>query len=324
MANLKGERWRGNVGLRYMRTEQTSNGNVVSPTGSIENAYGNYDPISVDRNYDNWLPSLNLAYDFTDELVGRFAAARAMTRPDFTDIAPRASLNPGALTAQTGNPDLDPFEADQFDVSVEWYHGEDAAIVGAVFYKDIKSFITDSVQTINFNINTASPPSLACVEVGTDLWSCPFVTNVRSNGGGGKVQGFELAINQPIAAGFGFNANYTYSDAEADNGDPIPGNSENTYNVVAYYENPRVGARLAYTYRDDFFVTFDRSTELNQDGFGQLDASVSVGINDSIAVTFDAQNLTEEEIVQYAGSKARPRAIYDNGRVFYFGVRMKY
>ncbi|HET7204243.1 MAG TPA: TonB-dependent receptor [Steroidobacteraceae bacterium] len=324
MANLKGERWRGNVGVRYVRTEQTSNGNVVSPTGAIENPYGNYDPISVDRNYDNWLPSLNLAFDFTDELVGRFAAARTMTRPDFTDIAPRASLNPGALTAQTGNPDLDPFEADQFDVSLEWYHDDDAAIVGALFYKDIKSFITDSVQTINFNINTASPPSLECVEVGTDLWSCPFTTNVRSNGGGGKVQGFEFAVNQPIAAGFGFNANYTYSDAEADNGDPIPGNSENTYNVVAYYENPRLGARLAYTYRDDFFVTFDRSTELNQDGFGQLDASVSVGINDNIALTFDAQNLTEEEIVQYAGSKARPRAIYDNGRVFYFGVRMKY
>ena len=201
MANLKGERWRGNVGVRYVaHRADLRTATWTSPTGAIENPYGNYDPISVDRNYDNWLPSLNFAFDFTDELVGRFAAARTMTRPDFTDIAPRASLNPGALTAQTGNPDLDPFEADQFDVSLEWYHGDDAAIVGALFYKDIKSFITDSVQTINFNINTASPPSLQCVEVGTDLWSCPFTTNVRSNGGGGKVQGFELA-DQPADRG---------------------------------------------------------------------------------------------------------------------------
>lgn len=324
MANVKGERWRGNVGLRYVRTEQTSNGYVVSPDGSIENPYGNYDPISVDRTYDNWLPSLNLAFDFTDQLVGRFAAARAMTRPDFTDIAPRASLNPGALTAQTGNPHLDPYEADQYDVSLEWYHGEDAAIVGALFYKDIKSFITDSVQTMNFNVNTDSPPDLDCVQVGESLWSCPFTTNVRTNGGGGKMQGIELAINQPIGAGFGINANYTYSDAEADNGDPIPGNSENMYNVVGYYEVPRFSARLAYTYRDEFFVTFDRSTELNQEGFGQLDASVMFNLNDNIAFTFDAQNLTEEQIVQYAGSETRPRAIYDNGRLFYLGVRMKY
>ena len=121
-----------------------------------------------------------------------------MTRPDFTDIAPRASLNPGALTGQTGNPDLDPFEADQFDVSLEWYRDDDSAIVGAIYYKDIKSFITDSVTTQNFNINTASPPSLQCVNVGTDLWSCPFTVNDRSNGGGGKVQGAEFAINQPI------------------------------------------------------------------------------------------------------------------------------
>jgi iron complex outermembrane receptor protein len=138
------------------------------------------------------------------------------------------------------------------------------------------------------------------------------------------VQGFEFAINQPMAGGFGINANYTYSDAEADNGDPIPGNSENTYNVVGYYEIPRVSVRLAYTYRDEFFVTFDRSTELNQEGFGQLDASLLFNLNENIALTFDAQNLTEEEIVQYAGSESRPRAIYDNGRVFYLGARLKY
>ena len=60
---------------------------------------------------------------------------------------------------------------------------------------------------------------------------------------------------------------------KADNGDPIPGNSKDTYNVIGYFENTWLGARLAYTYRSDFFVTFDRSTELNQDGIGQLDAS---------------------------------------------------
>ncbi len=324
MANLRGERWRGNIGVRYVSTDQTSSGYVTSPDGAIENPYGNYDPISVDRDYDNWLPSLNFAYDINENLVGRFAAARTMTRPDFTDIAPRASLNPGALTGQTGNPDLDPFEADQFDVSLEWYRDDDSAIVGAIYYKDIKSFITDSVTTQNFNINTASPPSLQCVNVGTDLWSCPFTVNVRSNGGGGKVQGAELAINQPIAGGFGINANYTYSDAEADNGDPIPGNSKDTYNIIGYFENTWLGARLAYTYRSDFFVTFDRSTELNQDGFGQLDASAQFNLNENIAFTLDAQNLTNEEIVQYAGSPTRPRAVYDNGSVYYFGVRVKY
>lgn len=324
MGNLKGERWRGNVGVRYVRTEQTSNGYVTSPAGSISNPYGNYDPISVDHNYDNWLPSLNFAYDINEDLVGRFSAARTMTRPDFTDIAPRASLNPGALTGTSGNPKLDPFEADQFDVSLEWYHGDDAAIVGAIFYKDIKSFITDSPEEQFHNVNTATPPAVACVNVGTDLWSCPFLVNARTNGNGGKVQGFEFAINQPIGAGFGVNANYTYADGEADNGDPLPGNSQDTYNVVGYYEIPLLSVRLAYTYRSDFFVQFDRSTQLNQKAFDQLDASVQFNLNENIAFTLDAQNLTDEKIEQYATDTFRPRAIYDNGRMYYFGVRMKY
>ena len=69
MANLRGERWRGNIGVRYVNTDQTSSGYVTSPDGAFENPYGNYDPISVDRDYDNWLPSLNFAYDINENLV---------------------------------------------------------------------------------------------------------------------------------------------------------------------------------------------------------------------------------------------------------------
>ena len=44
-----------------------------------------------------------------------------MARPDFTDIAPRISLNPGALSGAAGNPDLDPYRANQADMSLEFY-----------------------------------------------------------------------------------------------------------------------------------------------------------------------------------------------------------
>ena len=66
-----------------------------------------------------------------------------MARPDFTDVSPRVTLNPGALTGQGGDPNVDPFRADQADVSLEWYHGTDEIVSGAVFYKNIESFITD-------------------------------------------------------------------------------------------------------------------------------------------------------------------------------------
>ena len=305
-------------------TEQTSRGNVVSPTGTIQNPFGNYDPISVSRDYDDVLPSLNLAYDLTDETKLRFTAARVMTRPDFTDIAPRASLNPGALTGTSGNPDLDPYRANQADLAIEWYPDSDSIFALGLYYKDIESFITDNPITLNFPVESATQPNAACTQIGPTSWDCPFLINQRTNGGGGRIYGAELAATMPIAGGFGVQANYTYSNAEADNGDPIPGNSENAFNLTAYFENERVSARLAWTYRSEFFVTFDRSTQLNQDDLKSLDASVSVNITDQLALTFDGVNLTNEEIVQFASDSFRPRAVYDNGRVYFAGARFKF
>ena len=117
-------------------------------------------------------------------------------------------------------------------------------------------------------------------------------------------------------------ANYTYSDAKAD--DPqleIPGNSKNSGNLIGFYENKWLGARLAYSYRSQFFVTFDRSTRLNQDALKSLDASVVVNVYRGLALTFDGVNLTDEKIVQFDTDKFRPRAVYDNGGYFYLGVR---
>ena len=67
---------------------------------------------------------------------------------------------------------------------------------------------------------TSAPPT------SVPLWNCPFVINQRTNGGGGEMKGAEFAATWPIAGGFGLLGNYTYTDAEADNGDPLPGASE--------------------------------------------------------------------------------------------------
>ena len=76
----------------------------------------------------------------------RFAAARVMARPDYTDVTSRVNLNIGALSGSTGNPLIDPYRANQYDLSLEWYHDQDAAVAVALFYKDVKSFITDQLR----------------------------------------------------------------------------------------------------------------------------------------------------------------------------------
>ena len=104
----------------------------------------------------------------------------------------------------------------------------------------------------------------------------------------------------------------------------MAGNSRHTLNVSGYYENDWLSARLSYNYRSDFFITIDRAAPLNQASTESLDASLNFRINDNISLTADAINLTNEKIVQFSGQEDRPRAIYDNGRQFYFGVRVRY
>jgi iron complex outermembrane receptor protein len=330
MARFGGDDWRGNAGVRLVRTNQTSRGNEIglpagTPGAITDNPFGIFRPIEVERSYTDVLPSLNLAFNLTPELVLRLAAARVMARPDYTDIVPRVNLNPGSLTAAGGDPSVDPFRANQFDASLEWYPDRETIVAGAVYYKDIRSYITDTITQELFPVQTNTPNLSRCTPLGpAGLFNCLFDVNRRANGSGGRNIGFEIQASRPIWNGFGALVNYTFSDAESDSGDPIPGNSRHTLNLTGYYENDWLSARLSYNYRSSFFITFDRAVPLNQAATDSLDASLNVRITDNISLTADAINLTNEKIVQFSTFRDRPRAIYDNGRQFYFGVRVRY
>jgi iron complex outermembrane receptor protein len=329
MAKFGGTNWRGNVGLRVVRTDQDSRGNVlgIGGPGSISNAFGNYTPVQVKKHYTDFLPSANVSFDLNPQLVLRFAAARTMARPDYTDIVPRVTLNPGALSGSGGDPNVKPFRADQYDVSLEWYPDRETIVAAALYYKDIQSYIVNTLSQEVFPIETNTPNLSRCTPAGgsnPNLWNCLFDINRRSNGPGGTNKGIELQVSRPIWGGFGVIGNYTYSDAKSNNGDPIPGNSKHALNVTPYYEHGPVSVRLSYTYRSKFFIDIDRASPLNQKSTSSLDASASYKLTDNIWLTADAVNLTNEKIEQYSGTTVRPRAIYDNGRQFYIGARIRY
>ena len=331
MAKFGGTNWRGNFGLRVVRTDQTSRGNQLfasnPPPDAIPNPFGAFLPIEVKRHYTDFLPSANVSLDLNRTLILRFAAARTMSRPDYTDIVPRVTLNPGALTGSGGDPRVDPFRANQFDVSLEWYPDRETIVAAALYYKDIKSFIVNRTTQEVFPLETQTPNLSRCTPAGTgnpNLFNCIFDINRRSNGPGGTNKGIELQVSRPIWGGFGVIGNYTYSDAKSDSGDPIPGNSKHAFNATGYYERGPISARLSYTYRSKFFIDIDRATPLNQKSTSSLDASASYKLTENFWLTADAINLTNEKIEQFSGSTVRPRAIYDNGRQFYIGARFRY
>jgi len=329
LAKFGGEGWRGNVGVRVITTDQTSEGYIIGGANpEFTNPFGGFTPSTAKRSYTDILPSANLSVDLSPQVVLRFAAGKTVTRPDFVDITPGVDLNGTLLTGRGGDPNLDPYRANQYDLSIEWYPDRETIVALAAFYKDIQSYIvnTTSTEVLPGVFVPGSQPA-GCVAAGggnPNLFNCPYQINRRSNGDGGRNQGFEFQVSRPIWGGFGAVVNYTYSDAKANNGDPIPGNSKHSLNLTGYYENDLISARVSYNYRSKFFIDIDRAAPLNQAALSSLDASVSVNITDNIALTADAINLTNEEIVQYSGTRDRPRAIYDNGRQFYVGARLKF
>ncbi len=133
-------------------------------------------------------------------------------------------------------------------------------------------------------------------------------------------------MSHPIWGGFGVIANYTFSDAKSQSGDPIPGNSKHSLQRDRLLrERPDLGARCPTpTGRNSSSTSIAprRSTRTRRQS---LDASASYKLTDNVSLTADAMNLTNEKIVQYLRqARFRPRAIYDNGRQFYFGARFRY
>jgi iron complex outermembrane receptor protein len=94
--------------------------------------------------------------------------------------------------------------------------------------------------------------------------------------------------------------------------------------VVGYYEKDRLSARLAYTYRSHYFVGLDRSSAENQDDYGTLDASIDFKVTDHLTLTLDGLNLTDSLLKYYALNHSQPRAVYENGRQIFFGLRVRY
>ncbi len=334
MAKFSGDGFRGNVGVRIVETTVTADGNRTGVDPATPGAQwslfdGYYAPYSTESSYTDVLPSFNIAFDAADDVILRFAAAQVMARPDYAKMAPTISLNSTSYTGTGGSPDLDPYRASQFDLSAEWYINDDTALSVAYFYKAIQSYIINSVREEThptlFTPGGPITPGSNCTPAGGDIYNCVYDVDRPVNGSGGTNQGFEVAFQQSFENGLGWNANYTFSDAESAEGDEIPGNSKNTYNLSAFYEGSLLYARLSYNFREAYFVDVQNSREQWSDDTGWMDASLGINIGDHIDLVLEASNLTEEELVYYYdGIKERPNATYQTGAVYYFGVRASY
>lgn len=374
----------GNFGLRYVRTENTGGGVIGfaefapdDPNDSTEprdflpelaalldTANG---PNSLDNSYEYVLPSFNAKWDINDEMLFRFGYSEAITRPDISTINstrvttadlgfvtdqntnPPAIVDvvPNRLNQFGGNPLLDPIEATNFDLSFEWYFGDDGLFSASWFYKDLDNVIVYGTETQDV--------------LNLDGYQVPVVYNGNINLRDGTVEGVEFAYQDfytqlpGLLGNLGVQANITFITSESEalpsvngagardqNGNPIEGFltvyrwgvddllglSDVSYNLIGIYQDDRFEARLAYNWRSEYWSSyrdFVTGNPIRQDDIGFLDASLRWTVTDSLELSLQAANLldtksTASQQVDQAG-QSFARSVFVNDRRFEFGIR---
>jgi iron complex outermembrane recepter protein len=347
---------RGDVGVRYVETKQVSTGYTGTPAAPVL--------VTVDRGYDDWLPSVNLTLDVTRNLILRAAAAKVISRPNIGTLNPGGafSISGGNRTFTRGNPFISPTKATDYDFSAEWYFAPESALVLALFYKDISSFIATTAEQIPFN-QLGLPDSLltGTTVLPTDL----FTVTQPVDSKGGTLKGFEIGFQTPfrflpgVLQNFGVQANYTYvkSNIEyplstAANAPtvirPLTDLSNHAVNGTLYYEDKRFSIRGSVAYRSGYLQTGgvpgrngvppgagpNFNPNAAQPTFNDVegvhgtvnfDMSATLKIDENFSLTAEALNLTDQYVDQYIDSAADRLSVYHHtGRQFYLGGRFKF
>ncbi|HEY9022839.1 MAG TPA: TonB-dependent receptor, partial [Burkholderiaceae bacterium] len=310
MVNLAGDRWRGNVGLRLVRTKQESVSylGLNDGTNPQDNSHGGFVPTPTDHSFTDVLPSANFKFDLSKDLVTRVAVARTMARADYSALAGAVSLDDTLHTGSGGNPNLKPVRSTNYDATLEWYFAPKSLLSVGVFYMDFDSYIDYGTSQTTYYDTTHHTPA---------LYTITSPVNIKASD-----QGIELGWQQALWGNFGAVANYTYTDGKTSSGAEMVGNSKNTWNLEAYYDDDVFSARLAYTYRSSFLAGLNSSFAQHEDGSGDLAASIDWKWNKNVTFTFDALNLNNPTLKYYGENKSQMEALYSSGRQFYLGVRL--
>ncbi|MTW13219.1 TonB-dependent receptor [Pseudoduganella eburnea] len=376
--NIKMDRLRGNVGLRFVKTKQHAdstdqvdyyndyffngaNGSpapcqaggapaVGAPAGSgctsgftrlpeSLSHTSSFVVSSLDRTYNDVLPSLNLAYDLNQDLVLRAAASKVVARPSYGDIASpgglqyfsqeyvndRRLIGGGDKQGWFGagsNKQLEPYKANQFDVGVEWYFHRGSVLGLDYFRKNVSNFSVPVVRDVTMDVAGKSV----------------VVQSYSTTAGGrnGVSQGVELYAQHTLSNGLGFQFNYTYNktnQAAITLGDgteigksPLVGSAKNQANLTVFYETADFLARASYNRRGVVVDGLVNGLNVYEEPYSQIDLNVAYNITKELSLTASVLNLTKQETRSHLGDDTKDR-FYSNGyagRVAYFGLNYKF
>lgn len=343
---------RGNIGVRVVETDIKAiglqnvgggNGTPITDGLGVTNDY--LDHLSYGPTYDDVLPSLNLAFELSDEDVLRFSAADVMGRPPAGQMKGGAGSwfdSEGGVDYYNvwtkGTPYLDPFRATQLDLSYEHYFEDGGAFTAAVFWKDIESLVQKVFYargTVDFTeLGITIPASCVGCEPG-------FYETFENSDKGGFIRGFELAYTGSFTAlpgifsGLGVTANYSFTESEAEISGgsligtklPIPGLSEDVWSITPFWNIGSFTAHANIRYRGDYVANMPvpgSVTPVMGKEYTTIDAQMSYRFENGLEVVLQGDNLTDEpaETSFFADNALGEYRTF--GRQYYFGVNYKF
>jgi TonB-dependent receptor len=324
----------GRIGFRYV--DQKTDMAFPDPETGGEAAASNSNNVL--------LPSGMLRWAITEDLMARASYTQTFNLPTFAQLNPYIQYFPdvtdiGYGTASGGNPDLEPIESQNIDISLEWYFAEGSVLYGTWFYRDITNNIVDYRNVIQYD----DPDDLP------DRGLYDYVLSQPDNTGDATLDGVELGLTwfpklKGWANGFGIQASATFLDSERK--EPIQdeagnvvdvdilkilGVSDTSYSIILAYDRPKFNARLSYFWRDDFHdrdeaALFANPIQVWKSAEESLDFQATWYVAGNWALIFDATNLTAPVFNENYGNQPLYFNFYNNyfSRAFALGFRYQF
>ena len=280
--DIASRKLRYNAGVRWIYTNQLISGpvTITDPRNATLAAGGQYPntfPYAVTKkNYQAFLPSVNLVYEVADDFQVRGAISRTMTRANPTTMLPGLNFSDqAAASASLGNPGLKPFFSNNIDLGAELYTGGAGVLSVAVFRKGLSGFTVSQTSTVPFSflapygvqfatlsptqqagLNSRGGPTVATINLAQQVNAAGLLT----------VNGMEFNWVQPLdflladwagIEGLGFTANLTILDQKSSGAAPAiaTGVSPYQYNLTGYYDHNGVSVRVSYVFNDKTYAS---------------------------------------------------------------------
>ena len=328
--DFSGERWRGDLGVRVVHTTVESGGysTFVQSLTKLPGQTADYDVVLADPapvhgggSYTKALPAVNFAYDLRPDLLLRLAASQAISRPSLYQLSPASDWSNWSsgtfFTYYAGNPNLKPTEATQYDVSLEWYFSPRSYLAGALFYKDIKNFVTGQTLLKSFTDPTSGV-------------TVPYTEDVVVNGDTGTIEGAELAGQYLFDNGFGVAANLAVTSSTSHVGGvegELPGVIPHSYNLKVLYEKHGWSNQVSYSYTSSFTAELDSpyipGLPIEADAYEDLSATISYGFGRHWTAYIEGSNLLNNTDFRFSTYRNVPATYEAWGRAYFIGLRAR-